>query len=119
MGKTRVRIEMDDEQKILLKRSLNKNGEGQKFFTHEVRRLCVPYVPNLTGTLQQTAVEHTTHITYGQPYARRQYYENSGKNRSKAPLAGKEWDKRMSIQEIHRFRKKHSMCLKMKRQFFL
>ena len=79
MGKTRVRIAMDDEQRILLKRSLNKNGEGQKFFTHEVRRLCVPYVPNLTGTLQQTAVEHTTHITYGQPYARRQYYENSGK----------------------------------------
>ena len=81
MGKTRVRIEMDDEQKILLKRSLNKNGEGQKFFTHEVRRLCVPYVPNLTGTLQQTAVEHTTHITYGQPYARRQYYEHKSKAR--------------------------------------
>ena len=81
MGKTRVRIAMDDEQRILLKRSLNKNGEGQKFFTHEVRRLCVPYVPNLTGTLQQTAVEHTTHITYGQPYARRQYYENKSKPR--------------------------------------
>ena len=31
MGKTRVRIEMDDEQRILLKRSLNKNGEGQSF----------------------------------------------------------------------------------------
>lgn len=33
MSKTRVRVEMDDEQKILLKRSLNKNGAGQKFFT--------------------------------------------------------------------------------------
>lgn len=38
MGKTRVRIEMDDEQRILLKRSLNKNGEGQKFFTHKTYR---------------------------------------------------------------------------------
>ena len=32
MGKTRVRIEMDDEQRILLKRSLNKNGEATKVF---------------------------------------------------------------------------------------
>ena len=40
MSKTRVRVEMDDEQKILLKRSLNKNGAGQKFFTHEV---CLMY----------------------------------------------------------------------------
>ena len=35
MGKTRVRIEMDDEQKILLKRSLNKNGEGIALPTQE------------------------------------------------------------------------------------
>ena len=94
MGKTRVRIEMDDEQKILLKRSLNKKGEGQKFFTHEVRRLCVPYVPNLTGTLQQTAVEHTTHITYGQPYARRQYY-NISPTRSYDSRRGGMWFERM------------------------
>ena len=94
MGTT-VKINIDPAQKILLKRSLNKNGAGQRFFTHEVRRLCLPYVPRLTGTLDQTAVESVDHITYGQPYARRQYYENSGKNRSKAPLAGKEWDKRM------------------------
>lgn len=94
MGTT-VKINIDPAQKILLKRSLNKNGAGQRFFTHEVRRLCMPYVPRLTGTLEQTAVESVDHITYGQPYARRQYYENSGKNRSRAPLAGKEWDKRM------------------------
>ena len=88
---TSVRLELDPAEKILLKRSLDKNGAGQRFFTHEVRRMSVPY-----GYLQDTAVEQPTSITYGQPYARRQYYENSGKNRSKkAPKAGKMWDKRM------------------------
>lgn len=92
---TSVRLELDPADKILLKRSLDKNGAGQRFFTHEVRRLSEPYVPHLSGTLEQTAVEQPTSITYGQPYARRQYYENSGKNRSKALKAGKMWDKRM------------------------
>lgn len=93
---TSVRLELDPAEKILLKRSLDKNGAGQRFFTHEVRRMSVPYVPRLQGYLQDTAVEQPTSITYGQPYARRQYYENSGKNRSKkAPKAGKMWDKRM------------------------
>lgn len=93
---TSVRLELDPADKILLKRSLDKNGAGQRFFTHEVRRMSVPYVPRLQGYLQDTAVEQPTSITYGQPYARRQYYENSGKNRSKkAPKAGKMWDKRM------------------------
>ena len=73
---TSVRLELDPADKILLKRSLDKNGAGQRFFTHEVRRLSEPYVPHLSGTLEQ-------------------YYENSGKNRSKALKAGKMWDKRM------------------------
>lgn len=92
---TKVRIQIDPQDKILLKRSLNKNGAGQLFFTHQVRALSASYVPHLSGTLEQTAIEQPASITYGQPYARRQYYENSGKNRSKAPKAGKMWDKRM------------------------
>lgn len=92
---SRVSIQIDPADKILLKRHLNDNGDAQKFFTHEVRRMCAPYVPHLTGTLESTAVESTDAITYVQPYARRQYYENSGRNRSMAPQAGKEWDKRM------------------------
>lgn len=92
---THIKLDIDPADKILLKRSLNKNGKGQKFFTHEVRRLSKPYVPRLNGDLQDTAIEQVDRITYGQPYARKQYYENSGKNRSKAKLAGKEWDKRM------------------------
>ena len=92
---TSVKIQIDSSDKILLKRKLNKNGEGQRFFTHEVRRLSVPYVPHLSGKMEQTAIEQTNRITYSQSYSRRQYYENAGKNRSKAPMAGKLWDKRM------------------------
>lgn len=92
---TKVRLQMDSTEKILLRRSLNRNGAGQKFFTHEVRRMSEPYVPHLNGTLEETAVEKTNCIEYVQPYARRQYYENSGKNRTVAPYAGKQWDKRM------------------------
>lgn len=87
---------MDPTDKLLLKRHLDRNGKGQKFFTHEVRRHCDPYIPMQTGTLKKTAVEHENYIEYVQPYARRQYYENRGagkKNRS--GLRGKLWDKRM------------------------
>lgn len=53
----RIRMQIDPADKILLKRSLNKNGEGQRFFTHEVRRLSDPYVPKRSGKLKNTAVE--------------------------------------------------------------
>lgn len=74
----------------MLKRKLNRNGDAQRFFTHEVRRLSDPYVPMQTGALKNTAVEQTDKITYPQPYARRQYWENRGNG-----LRGKCWDKRM------------------------
>lgn len=90
-----IKIQIDSTDKILLKRCLNKNGEGQRFFTHEVRRMSRPYVPNRSGTMEETAIEHVDKIVYDTPYARRQYYENSGRNRTKAHLAGKQWDKRM------------------------
>lgn len=87
---TNVRISIDSADQILLRRKLNKNGEGQRFFTHEVRRLSDPYVPRLNGVLKDTAIEQPSSITYGQPYARRQYYEHRGNG-----LRGKEWDRRM------------------------
>ncbi len=90
-----IRIQIDSADKVLLRRKLNKNGDGQRFFTHEVRRFSIPYVPQLSGKMEQTGIEQVNKITYPQPYTRKQYYENSGKNRSKAPRAGKLWDKRM------------------------
>ena len=74
----KIRLQIDPVDRILLKRSLNKNGNGQRFFTHEVRKLSDPYVPFLTGVLKNTATETVGSITYNTPYARRQYYENRG-----------------------------------------
>lgn len=74
----KIRLQIDPVDRILLKRNLNKNGKGQQFFTHEVRRLSDPYVPFLTGVLKNTATETVGSITYNTPYARRQYYENRG-----------------------------------------
>ncbi|WP_346904897.1 minor capsid protein [Faecalicatena contorta] len=87
---TKITLHMDTADKILLKRNLNRNGKAQKFFTHEVRRLSDPYVPFRNGPLKNTAAEQVNKITYGQPYARRQYYEHKGDG-----LRGRQWDKRM------------------------
>ena len=65
---TNIKLKIDPADKILLKRNLNRNGKGQQFFTHEVRR----------------------RIEYVQPYARRQYYENRGNG-----LRGSHWTERM------------------------
>ena len=87
---TTMSLQMDPADRIKLKRMLGSNKQAQKFFTHEVRRLSDPYVPFLTGTLKNTAIERTTQIEYVQPYARRQYYENRGQG-----IRGKQWVKRM------------------------
>lgn len=86
----KIRLQMNSVDRILLKRNLNQNGKGQKFFTHEVRQLSDPYVPLLTGVLKNTATEETSRIIYNTPYARRQYYENKGTG-----LRGAHWTERM------------------------
>ena len=86
----KIRLQIDPVDRILLKRNLNKNGKGQRFFTHEVRRLSDPYVPFLTGVLKNTATETVGSITYNTPYASRQYYENRGTG-----LRGAHWTERM------------------------
>lgn len=88
--RTRIRMQIDPADKMLLKRNLNKNGKGQRFFTHEVRRLSDPYVPRRSGVLKNTAIETETSITYNTPYARRQYYEHKGNG-----LRGSRWTERM------------------------
>lgn len=86
----KVSVQIDNADKILLKRALNQNGAAQRFFTSEVRRNCDPYVPRLTGVMKNTAIEKTDCVIYPQIYSRRQYYENKGSG-----LRGKLWDKRM------------------------
>lgn len=81
-----VTVQIDPVQKIMLKRYLNKNGKAQQFFTSEFRKAMDPYVPFKNGPLKNTATEKNNTITYGQPYSRRQLYENKGRG-----LRGKQW----------------------------
>lgn len=85
-----VKINIDPAQKILLKRKLNKNGEAQRFFTEEVKRLSDPYVPLDSSMLKNTVRVETDKIIYIQPYARRQWHENKGNG-----LRGPQWCTRM------------------------
>lgn len=96
MGGTRIKVQLDPVDKILLKRNLNKDGKAQRFLTHEVKRRCDPYVPMDTGTMKNTAIESEHTITYPQVYSRKQYHENKGNG-----LRGKEWDKRMMADHGH------------------
>ncbi|MDU3723503.1 MAG: minor capsid protein [Clostridium celatum] len=95
---TKVTINLDPVEKILLKRKLNNNGEAQLFFTSEIARLSEPYVPFQGGDLKNKKTISKNKITYNMPYARRQYFENAGygqEGNSKGGLRGKLWCKRM------------------------
>lgn len=81
---------MDTKQRIMLRHSLNKNGQGQKFLTNEIRRLSDPYVPLRKGPLKNTAITEANRIIYIQPYARSNWYGNKGKGKR-----GKMWCIRM------------------------
>lgn len=93
-----VKLNMDSTEAILLKRSLNKDGKAQKFFTSEVRRLSDPYVPFRTGTLKNNVYVGTNQIIYKAPYAAKNYYSNGGngtQGTSRGGLRGKQWVNRM------------------------
>lgn len=94
----RIKLSLNSQQEILLKRNLNKNGKGQQFFTRECAKAMNPYVPFKTGTLKDiNVVIGIDDITYYSPYAARQYYTNAGLGKegtSLGGLRGKMWDKR-------------------------
>lgn len=96
---TTVRIQMDNTQKILLKRSLNKDGQAQEFFTKECAKWMNNYVPYKGGRLKDKMVEiKTSKVIYHAPYAKKQYYTNKGlgkQGEGNGGLRGKYWDKRM------------------------
>ena len=94
---TKVTINIDPTEKILLKRKLNNNGQAQLFFTNEVARLSEPYVPFQDGDLKNKKVVSSNKITYIMPYARKQYFTNAGAGKEgtgKGGLRGKLWVKR-------------------------
>lgn len=96
-----VIVRMEPIEKILRKRGLDKNGKVQRFLTNEVAKMADPYVPFKEGGLKKTQVRIEPNcIIYYAPYAKRQYYENSGNGKqgtNKGGLRGKLWLPRMWV----------------------
>jgi len=104
-----LKLEIDSAQDIELRHQINRDGKAQKYFTHQVRRMCDKYVPFDKGPLKNTAVEDAGSITYVQPYAAKNYYSNRGNGTQGMSKQGKRnglnvnclrgpyWDKRMWV----------------------
>ncbi|GAA0103345.1 hypothetical protein UT300012_40620 [Paraclostridium bifermentans] len=94
-----INVKMDGIKKILSRRNLEERGRAQEFFTNEVARISNPYVPFKSGTLKDSQVTISNgKIEYKAPYARRQYYSNSGNGKqgtNKGGIRGKRWTERM------------------------
>ena len=60
MAKALVRIQMDDKDRILLKRHLGTDGKAHTYLANQMIRLSDPYVPMDTGTMK-----NLVHITPG------------------------------------------------------
>ncbi|MBQ1414110.1 MAG: capsid protein [Clostridia bacterium] len=87
---------------ILAERGLQDGGRVQKYIDSTVLRLCAPYVPFLSGQLKVSGIRGTVIgsglVVYRAPYARRQYYANSGNGKqgtSRGGLRGRYWFARM------------------------
>lgn len=90
MSNSKVKVQIDSVEDILLKRKLNKNGDAQKFLEKEIVRLSDSYIPMDSGKLKDSAKAREGKIIYEVPYANAQYYKNKGKG-----LRGKHWTTRM------------------------
>lgn len=88
-----------DPGKILRKRGLGSNGKAQKFLSSEIARKANPYVPFRSGNLKNIQVRVLSNcIIYYAPYAKKQYYDNTGNGKqgtNKGGLRGKLWIPRM------------------------
>lgn len=95
---TKVKVVIDNTQKILLKRALNKNGKAQVKFTKECAKWMNNYVPYDHGKLKDMMVEiKVSKVIYKAPYARKQYYSNKGLGKQGTQIGGRRgkfWDKR-------------------------
>lgn len=76
----------------LIKKRLNieQGGKVQSFFTNNCARRMDKYVPMDTGMLKTNIFVNSYSVTYTQPYAKIQFYNNKGKG-----IKGKRWHKLM------------------------
>lgn len=94
-------------QKSMLDRGIESGGPVQKYIDSEVLRQSDSYIPMLTGELKNSGVKHTTigagEVIYKTPYARVQYYLNSGngiEGSSNGGNRGKLWFERMKADHL-------------------
>lgn len=102
------RINIDEYGRIIEKRGLEENGRAQQILDSEVLRLCDPYVPFDTGMLRDSGMLATEIgsgiVRYNTPYARHQYYHNSGLLQH--GLRGKLWFERMKADHLDGLRRR-------------
>lgn len=89
----KVTLKLKPLKKILGERGIDRTG--QMVLTSEVRRVSDPYVPFEDGPLKNTARVEPKKLTYVQPYAKKQYYENKGSG-----LRGKDWVGRAMVDRL-------------------
>ena len=92
---------------MVAQRSLENGGRVQKYIDSTVLRLSDPYVPFLTGQLKVSGIRGTVigsgTVVYNAPYARRQYYTNSGNGKegtARGGLRGRHWFERMKADRL-------------------
>lgn len=96
--KFNARLELSATSDMLKKRGLVPGGRVQTYIDSEVIRYCDTLVPVDTHTLRKTAKTYSEigygTIKYVTPYAKKQYYTNSGERQTE-PERGKLWFERM------------------------
>jgi hypothetical protein len=68
---------------------------AQRYLDNEVLKDCTPYVPRITGALEQSGIDGTVIgsglIVYNSPYARSQYYGEFTHSTQSHSQASREW----------------------------
>lgn len=105
--KVNINSHLSSPQQIIMRLGLNKDGDAQRYWTHEVHRRIVRYMPYRTGVTatKLTQERSSTEIETAAPYARKLYngVSASGRplnfNRSHNQDAGPFWDRRLVAAE--------------------
>lgn len=108
---TRVRVNMKPVNTILSRLGVDRNGDVQRFVTNTVNRRITRYMPYRSSALSTKLkyIKSPTEIEVAGPYARYQYYgkvmtgpapravtdRDLSYDKTKHPLAGPLWDRRM------------------------
>lgn len=101
--KVSVNAHFSAPQQIILRLGLDQSGDAQRYWTHEVHRRMLKYMPYRTGTTatKLTRERSATEIETAAPYGRKLYYgvKADGQpmtfTRSHNPEAGPYWDRRL------------------------